>query len=260
MILSANDKRPGGVDDEGSPEPEVITLPVEKVNRIKSAAGRVRDSYTDNPTPYWWAGGVTATLGVIWLVWFLFFATHVEKMTAESASWERKIEVEDFQPREESQWYYAPSDAYNVSRDYRYHYTERYISGYSIETYSCGTYTQPRTCTREEPIYSYREIYDWYYRYTVDRWRHAYWVTTGALDHSTPFWDDLKGYTFDERDVIGNEKLSGKRTEEYKIFLVEKNGEKHVQELDLNTWIRVTIGRVYNVNVNRVGYIRSVNW
>lgn len=201
---------------------------------------------------------------LVWIIWFFFIATKEHEMTIERFAWERKIEVIDYQPRSDSGWS-KPRDAYNVDRTWRYRRTDRVFSHYETrtESYSCGSYEQPRTCTRtrQEAVYKNVDVYDWYYSYTIDRWRHDRWIVTNAGNQTTPFWDDLKDEKFDSRDIIGNEQLSGKRTEYYRVYLTDNDdNRKYTEDIDLATWTSLKQGDVVIAHITRTHSIRSVDW
>lgn len=68
-----------------------------------------------------WAGigGVGAVGLIVYLVFFFFLFTHPVKVSAESFSWERQVEIEQFSQVRTGQWYDYPSDAYDVSHSQR---------------------------------------------------------------------------------------------------------------------------------------------
>lgn len=232
-------------------------------SRPKRAWAAVREKDSAHPNVKWAVAGVVALFLAIWFAWWMWFATHTENVTVESVSWERKIEVIQYLPRQRTAWYSHPDDAYDVSSSYEIHHWEQYVSHYRTETYtySCGDSKQPRTCSgsRSVAVYASRPVYAWKYRFKVNRWDHSRWIPTSGVDQK-PFWDDMKDEHFDGRDVIGNEQLSGERGELYLAHIVKENGEKSQRGLDLPSWSRVKVGAQYTANVNRAGQIRSVDW
>lgn len=200
-----------------------------------------------------------------WLVWFLFIATSPQQLTVESHSWQRRIEVIDYQPRADSGWSY-PGDAYDISSSMRIHHYDHVFSHYETRTrsYSCGTTQAPRTCTTTDQVAVYKDVpvYRRYYHFTVNRWRHARWLTTGSESYSTPYWHDLSKEHFDSANVIGNEALSGVRSENYKVILVGNGGKgRHYERvIDLDTWNANRDGSVVTAHITRTNIVRSVDW
>lgn len=250
MIASSYDPKPE--DGDFKPEPVRPEEPVRKA--FKMPAFRRPSNETLQ-----WAGIGSGVVVIIWFAWFMFIATHPETMTVQSVKWERRIEVLDFQPRNRDGWSRPPSDAYDVDRDWRYHYTERVFSHYVTESYSCGTSSAPRTCTRQNAVYRNRDVYDWWYRYKVNRWATSRWIVSGGV--TDPVWADLSGEKFDSTDVIGNEQLSGKREEVYTATLYNPESDKtYPRSIPLQTWSAVQVGERMTVHITRGGSIRSVDW
>lgn len=206
-------------------------------------------------------GGI-GFISIVWIIWFFFIATNTHNMTIERFSWERKIEVIQYKVLHDSGWSRPPRDAYNVDRDYRYHYSERYVSGYHTESYSCGSYDRPKTCTRQVEEYSWRDVYDWHYDYNYNRWRHSRWIVSGAADQSTPFWADLTNEHFDSTDVIGNEQLSGNRAETYTVYFVDNtdNNRAHSEMVDLSLWSKLSVGQKITGQVTRSHVVKDIDW
>ena len=257
-ILSADEDKPYGQEDDTSNDISNIAIQ-SKIVEKKRRSYRLPHIKINRNVIYA-SGAAISVILIIFLVWFFFFKTHSENLTAERGTWERKIAVESFAPRDRSGWSYPPSDAYNVDRDYRYHYSREVFSHYDISTYNCGTYSEPRTCTRQKAVYRSEPVYDWYYSYTVDRWAFDRWIVTSGDKNSVPSWADLSAYTFVDSEVIGNERLSGKREEDYDVYLRNEKGEEKHLDVDQKIWTNIQIGAIYKAEVNHVGTVRSVNW
>lgn len=278
-ILSADDERPEADDAGTAPvqEQPICTCYLHAYYReghhprcsfsslgdgkITKAVHRFYDWVRDIPYEVRTiAGGATALVLIIVAVWALFFRTHEETMTATDFSWQRRIEVIDYQPRHDNGWSH-PSDAYNIDRSWRIHHYERVISHYRTETYSCGTTQSPRTCTRSVPVYRDKPVYRWWYDYTIDRWRFKRWITTGAeAKVPVPHWADLSGEHFDSANVYGNEQLSGTRGETYKVYLTGDEDKVYERVVSLDEWNAVSKGEPLTVHITVTGIIRSVDW
>jgi hypothetical protein len=196
------------------------------------------------------AGALVVVLTVTLLVWYFFFATHKQSVTIESFSWVRQIEVEDFQARAKSGWDH-PSDAYDISEDWRYHYS---VQVYDGET--CSGTGSSLTCSAH---YHSKAVYDWWYEYTVDRWDHAEWLTTEAADHH-PVWYGLELLVFDDTPVIGHRRLSGDRIEHYTVHFTTPKGKAYKSDAKEPQWAAVNIGDTVNLNLTNRDIISSVNW
>lgn len=260
-ILSSDETVESPLQDQASVEvPEVPEQPKKQwipliLAAVSGIKGKIQRFHDRNPNRTWISLGAIGVFVVSVLIWFLFIATHPERMTADSASWDRKIEVVKFVVVRDDGWSH-PSDAYDIDRSWRQSGTRQVYAG--TESYSCGTTSNPRTCTRTK--YRTEPVYDWWYEYKINRWRFSRHVWTRADNKSTPFWGDLSNEHFDENPVLGNEKLSGKRSETYVINLKDSEGDIYREELSLAQWTNVVLGRSYVANVTQTGIIRSVKW
>lgn len=194
-----------------------------------------------------------------WLIFFFFISTHTTEVHVQSFRWTRQIEVIQYLPRHRDGWNRPPSDAYDVDRDWRYHYSRQVLDHYETDRYSCGTTENPRTCTRQRAVYRSESVYDWYYHYTVNRWAHSRWIVSGGQNHLEPYWHDLSGEHFSSVDMIGNEQLSGKREETYTVVVSTKEGN-FTKDVPLTTWRSINPNATYVGHITRSGNLRSVNW
>lgn len=254
-ILSADQDKPTEISDGFSVSEKT------KTSFEKKRKKRKFDWKNKNHRAATYMGGsLIALIFVVWIVWFFFFQTHKENLTVERGTWERKIGVDSFEPRNRSGWTYPPSDAYDVNRDYRYHYSRDVFSHYEISTYDCGTYSEPRTCTRQKAVYRSEPVYDWFYSYTVDRWGFDKWIISSGEKTIEPYWPDLSSFTLSNKKEIGSQRLSGTREEDYDVYFRNESGEEKHLDISLDVWTNMVVGETYSAEVNRVGVIRSVNW
>lgn len=192
-----------------------------------------------------WAGigGVGAVGLIVYLVFFFFLFTHPVKVSAESFSWERQVEIEQFSQVRTGQWYDYPSDAYDVSHSQRvHHYTPVYVG-----QVSCG-----KDCTRSQ--YIDVPVYATWYDYTIDRWITGRWLVTEADDHE-PVWADLPT-TLDPSEVLGHEREGDIRKERYTVH-TDKGYKVNVPPVMFGL---LHVGSTGTANVTNRNSVRSVNW
>ena len=209
----------------------------------------------DVPREVWIGSAVLAMLVlIIFGSWYFFIRTETVKLTVEKVEWTRRIQVLDFQPRYRSGWDH-PSDAYNIDREWRVHHYYSMKIGESCSTDSKGN----RTCT---DITTQIPVYQWWYRYTVNRWEHATWLTTGGDETTTPEWYDISKEGFvpprvSSSDVIGN-RQEGRREEDYRIRL-SYDGDTYEETTTLDVWKMIKVGDYLTGHISTFD-LRSVEW
>lgn len=185
---------------------------------------------------------------VILLVHFFFFETHKIETTIDGFSWERQIEIEDFQPRGQGDWEWdVPGDAYDQNSYRKVHH---YDSVYTGE--SCTGTGNERRCTAQ---YASVAVYRTWIDYRVDRWQTFYWLTATEESH-TAFWPDYSTLDLKDVPVIGNLRLGEGRQEKYTVLF--KNG-RHATT-GFARWESLHVETKVFLNLNRQDDIRSVDW
>jgi hypothetical protein len=196
---------------------------------------------------------VLVIFAIVWSIFFFWLNTHKEAATIDSFHWSRRMDVQDFQPRERGDWDWdVPSDAYNQNSYQKYHHTEQIYAGEN-----CSGSGETRSCT---PIYIYNSIYRTWTDYTVDRWEFQRWLTSADFDQA-PYWPKTELLGFDDTPVFGHERLGSERIEEYVVYFKQDGREnlRHKQT-NLANWSRLKVGDSVTLNINHQGDVRSVNW
>lgn len=206
--------------------------------------------WTRVPVWGWWtAGGSVAVAAMVTLIFVLFLNTHPVKVTVESFSWKRQIEVETYSQVHDASWDSVPGDAYNVES---YWEVRTYRQVYShTEYYDCGTTQYPRRCSRD--VYRSEPVYDWRYYYTVDRWVTSGWLVTQKDDH-VPVWAEIPA-TMDPSPVLGNDRVGNSRREDYWVHT-----DKYKLDVGLAKFLELEVGDTGTANVTNLDKVRSVNW
>lgn len=65
------------------------------------------------------AGGIALIALIIFLIYQTFFNTHVETVAISSYNWSQNVVLQEFQVTSDSSWGSHPSDAYNITSEYK---------------------------------------------------------------------------------------------------------------------------------------------
>lgn len=180
-------------------------------------------------------------------IWNTWVRTEAREAIVGGKTWERSIELEMFRAIQDERWYSAPSDAYNVDREWEYHHTDRIKVG----EVSCG-----KDCTM--PIYVYDDVYEWRYYYTVDRWVTSRWMLSRG-NEIAPFWPELPA-TLVDLPVLGNEREGNERRDDYKLSVSCVDGECDTTlTLEFGTWNKYSNGERVIAHVNSRGKVRGID-
>lgn len=132
---------------------------------------------------------------------------------------------------------------------------------YSTESYSCTkTRQEPYSCTktRQEELYHYKDIYDWYYQYTINKWITIANYPTSGSDHEPYYYTnfDLSNpYSGSGTPQLGQQQKSqvpGKYTVTFFCEGNTKVGEKGYfsREYSLGEWEMFGYESSYPIEVN----------
>ncbi len=224
----------------------------------------------------------------IWLVWFFFFSASDVQVEVTGLSWERKIAVEDFAPRQSGAWKgTVPSDAYNEQETRKVHHYNKVQTGTKVVKHQrsrrvqsgtrqeCSTENKgngiiKRTChsvpeykteyytDRDiEPVYRDDPVYETWVDYTVNRWKFSRWITASGNNHDAHWPETTIRSTESTIPNIGDERL-GERTEHYTVRLREiDSDEPRVwnETVFLSRWQQFSIGESFVIHTNRIGTI-----
>ena len=232
--------------------------------------------------------GFTALAACVWLVWFFFFSASDVQVEVIGFSWERKIAVEDFAPRQSGAWQGSvPSDAYNERETRKVHHYNKVQTGTRVVEHQrsrrvqsgsrreCSTENREngvikRTCHsvpeyRTEyytdsdtvPVYRDDPIYKTWIDYTVNRWEFSRWITASGNNHDA-HWPETPIHSVGSAiPKIGDERLS-ERTEHYIVRLREMgSGEPRIwnETVSFSRWQKFSISEGFVIHTNRIGTI-----
>lgn len=210
------------------------------------------------------------TLGVIFGITALLLPRN-ENITVTGISWERSIDVEKFQPVQESGWSLPSSARLKYERDEIYDYERVFdhyetktrqvpktrISGY--ETYVSGyrdlgngyfeeiTDEKPvyetyyETEEYEEPIYRQDPIYKTKYYYEIDKWLYERSIKTSG--------NDKEVYWVKTDSLEDNERTSSKH-EKYYVKGNNRDGKSFEFSLSYEEWTNIQIDIEYEVSIS----------
>ena len=198
---------------------------------------------------------IFAILGVIGVIIagliFVFTAKDSVTVTAQGHTWERTIDIEEFQQVRDGAWQSSvPGDAYNRSCSRKQSGTKRVADGQECQTVrrdnGDGTFRQVQECQtryREEPVY------DTWCDYTVDRWLVINIAKTNGTLDNTPDWPETS-LNCAGQNRLGCER-EGTRAEEYLVtFRGDENREYHCG-FSQDEWSQIPIESVWSVDVRK---------
>lgn len=253
-ILSSEEEKPS-LDEDFIPYDKRDPLPAKRFNRVYNDILSSEQSpssvfFKENKTAIILSFAIAAAIGAsIWMIFYFFLNTHPVQVTVTGFEWERSIEVEKYSVLSDSGWS-RPSDAYNIERHWRYHYSRDVFSHY--EYYQCGTSSRPQTCSRA--VYRSEAVYDWYYYYNVDRWVTSRWLTTSGKDQAI-YWAEIPN-TLKNVAIIGQERVGGTRKTKYLVI----TDTKYIPSVSEEIFLSLHMGQTGTLNVTRLDKIRSINW
>lgn len=105
--------------------------------------------------------GAAITIFVIAIILFFSIPVH-GTMTVTRTRWNWDIPVQEYKVCHDSRWYSAPDGAYNIKKEYRYHYS-------TVHKVGKITSTTPH--------------YDWHYEYDINKWCSTYTIPSNGFDH-----------------------------------------------------------------------------
>jgi predicted nucleic acid-binding Zn ribbon protein len=174
----------------------------------------------------------------------------------EALTWERTIDIENFQPRTDSSWDESvPGDAYSVSCSTRQRGTRRVETGSHQE---CKDVDQGDGSFRREckTVTDYRDepVYDQWCAYTVDRWGKNREVKAKGDVTQDPYWPQYSLASGSGSKRYGQER-TGDTHEKYTVVIRDSGGkEKYTCDYgDQNTWARYSVEMDVALKVNITG-------
>lgn len=178
-------------------------------------------------------------------------------LTVTETNWQLEVGLLQYQTVHHDGWAYPPNDAFNVTSDWRYRTSERYISGYETVSYSCTVNGKPSTCTKTEAVYSSRPVYDTWYEWDRNEWVNIPPLVTNGNNKETIEWPNITGYVYDAPDVIGNVRL-GQNKSHFWIVGTSDSGKVYSIDMVENTWRGYYKGRKSKLTLGFFGNVIQV--
>lgn len=217
---------------------------------------------------------ILAVVVVLGGLGFLTFHTTSYSSQVTGFSWQRNINIEEYQVFHESNWDSSPSGAYNVTSSYLFYEKQPIYETKTRQVYVPSSYTTYTdlgngavvsntvdTSHYETEYYQeltgYRDIYKWYYTYDINRWSYTRSVVTKEEDHN-PYWGDYS-LRYNGLTTIGAERV-GSTSEMYLVFFqvkLDKETKTFSLSTNQNDWNEYVIGNSYTLKVNHFGAITN---
>jgi hypothetical protein len=228
-------------------------------------------------------GRILTGIFLLILILTAIFIPKSKTVTIDTASWSRRIQIEQNTLIEENDWS-VPGDAVEILRTRsEIHHYDRVLDHYETVTEQKSrqvqdgydiTYTYrdmgngyaeeiehrtPRyrteyyTETHQEPVYRDEPVYQTKYYYTVWRYVYDHTESTSGISTtaqtSTPVWPEVH---------LQSDQRTGKRTEEYSVACHNaKNKTATYTVNDQTLWEQLIPGNTYKVKIS-AGHIREI--
>ena len=183
------------------------------------------------------------------LVWFIFFRSQDVRASVTGVGWEREVQVEGLVPVEYSDWLdQIPSEGDVLSCQQDVRSIESQPQPNSEEV--CGTPYSVDTGSGYAEVVQDCEyhVYDDYCSYTLIEWAVVDTVSLTGKDFN-PVWPDPS---------IGADQRRGADTETYLVFFKSGGDNYTYDTTNLQEWQRYDIGSDWNLEVNTIGGVLSV--
>lgn len=182
--------------------------------------------------------GILVTTLFIFLICFCAIPV-TETMTVDKCRWSWDIPIYIYTVHDETSWVSPPSDAYDVDKEWEYHYSRTVKTGEWVDSEG-RTYDITHT----------ESVYDWHYYYKVNRWDFSYNVSSVGFDRK-PYEAECNLPYNISNPKIGDQKRSA-RKEQYDVYGVidSKCVCYHVSESD---WKKIDVGGTITYSRHRFG-------
>lgn len=193
--------------------------------------------------------GLLAAIAVLGAV-FLFWTKEVS-VTLSGHSWERTIQIEEYQARQQSAWCDAmPRDAYDISRKREVRDHKKIPDGEECHTRRIdqgdGTYREQRECQtqyRNEPIYADKCYFK------RNQWHYARKASANG-DNLNPRWPAVRLSCSGER--LGCERESA-RSSIYRLhFQDSANKKQHICDVSETEWRKAQVNSRWQLKVSQM--------
>lgn len=162
-----------------------------------------------------------------------------ETMTVDRVRWSWDIPIYIYTVHNEESWDSPPSDAYDISKEWSYHYSR---------TVKTGEWVDSEGLTHD--ITHSESVYDWLYYYKVNRWDFSYNMSSVGFDRKPHEAECDIPYNVSS-PKIGDQKRSAHK-EQYDVYGVIdcKAVCYHVTESD---WKKIDVGGSITYSRHRFG-------
>lgn len=170
-----------------------------------------------------------AVLGVALFCLLSWLWASTGEVQVQGHEWQRQIQIEAFGPTQQTAWRNElPTGARDLRCTQEERSSRRVEDGEDCKTVredkGDGTFAEVRECKprfRKEPIYDER------CRYTIDTWTLARSEQAGG-QNLEPEWPSV--------NLAGSQEREGRRTETYRVRLIDEQGTTHTCELSEARW------------------------
>lgn len=207
--------------------------------KIKSNSAYIHENY---PKAFWGSIAIIVGLPIIMITAFLFLSTSTLSVRVDGFHWTRTVEIERYQTVHTNSWYSHPSDAYNITSCYCYHYTNNWTT--------CNTRDKKGNCTSS--TYHSEAVYDWFYAYSIDRWLYDYSLVNYGSQQAAILWPEA--IPFCPTLFIGC-KRENKRYATYSVSLVDNRKETYQCDYELERWLAINQDYAYRLVVGQYIHI-----
>lgn len=230
--------QPDQVDGPGeSPRQQAQTLPDSK----------------PAPKPSYRLPLIAGALLILGLLLTAIFWTESLTLILTKSEWERSIQIDAFQPRNESNWCeYVPFEAYSVRQSQQVRYHRQIPDGQVCQQRRVdrgdGTFVEQQECS---PKFRNEPVYDAYCHYSVNRWGYARSVVTKGSDNK-PHWGEIRLSGIGGQ-CLGCERESG-RSEKLFFSLKTKAGKfkEYRCAVPGSLWYKAELGSLWQVEQERM--------
>ncbi len=238
-----------------------------------------------NPPNQWKLYALMASgVGLLALILFFMFRTHVKTVEAVSFPWTRSIQVEEYKTFTEDDWsiptagrekdHWQAIHHYNKVFDHNEQHSREVVYQVQTGTRQVRTGTRSRGNGYAEPIYSTEPVYttrsrtEYYtepvfkdvaeyhtkYRYEIERWVPTRTAVAQGVDQNAS-WPDPH--------LRANER-KGSPSETYAVKFKTLRDDKEQKEYCFACpeleWHRVEVGGRYQIRVNGLGKVTEIIW
>jgi DNA-directed RNA polymerase subunit RPC12/RpoP len=194
--------------------------------------------------------GLMMVCGICAVATYSLTRTETFKGTVEMVQWERSVPIEAFVPVTYSDWKdQIPSEAEVGSCDDRLRSVESEPVPNSVEV--CGTPYTVDTGTGYGDVVQDCEyqVYDTYCSYSINEWKQVDTATTSGEGFNA-VWPNP--------DLMSGQRLGEDTTETYTIIFAS-DGETYTYQVhDFNQFQEYPVGSTWNIKVNKLGGVVSV--